>query len=115
LFIDLGDKTLKNQRMSSPQKKKRNLVPENDPRFSTPAKGTSNARPSTAVKGRNSISPFKPAKKGKVQPAHGLLALVKKKDRLKSAQVIQYFEAMIECADRLKDPLDEIEAIFGKI
>jgi hypothetical protein len=41
--------------------------------------------------------------------------LVKKKDRLNSTHVVAYLERLVETADRLKDPLGEIEGIFKKI
>lgn len=60
-------------------------------------------------------TPFKSGKKKKEAPPTNLLALVKKKDRLKAAHVIDYLEQLVECAQRVADPLDDIERIFTKI
>jgi hypothetical protein len=40
---------------------------------------------------------------------------VKKKDRLKPDKTIEYLKEFLECAERLKDPLDDVEKIFDKI
>ena len=54
-------------------------------------------------------------KKGKTDPITGLASLVKKKDRLKAAQTIEYLKEFLEVAERLGKPLDDVEAIFDKI
>jgi len=40
---------------------------------------------------------------------------VKKKDRLRADEVIEYFKMLVKTADKLKDPLNDIETIFKKI
>ena len=40
---------------------------------------------------------------------------MKKKDRLRADEVIEYFKMLVKTADKLKDPLNDIETIFKKI
>ena len=49
------------------------------------------------------------------QKQEGLCCLVKKKDRLRADEVIEYFKMLVKTADKLKDPLNDIETIFKKI
>jgi cob(I)alamin adenosyltransferase len=41
--------------------------------------------------------------------------MVKKKDRLKAAQTIDYLTEFLGCAERLGKPLDDVKKIFDKI
>ena len=92
--------------------------------FKTPSKSVvGNRRPQTSV-GKlptrlvetSPLRQKKPAKKNKTVIKKACLShLVKKKDKLKAADVIGYLTQFVECANRLKDPLDDIEKIFGKI
>ena len=54
-------------------------------------------------------------KKSKIDPVTGLASLVKKKDRLKPAQTVEYLKEFLEVAERLGKPLDDVESIFTKI
>ena len=41
--------------------------------------------------------------------------LVRQKDRLNADEVVAYLKELINCKKRVKDPKDDIEAIFMKI
>jgi len=102
----------------SPQRKR--MIDTDVNMFQTPVRSNSiKKRPQTAVKGRlSSLSPAKDKKQTKKEKeiaAMGLSSLVKKKDRLKAQQVLDYLTMLVTTADRLKDPLDDIQEIFKKI
>jgi hypothetical protein len=52
---------------------------------------------------------------GPKQEPLSLCSLVSLKDRLSSSQVIDYLKILVFTQAKVKDPLDDIEAIFNKI
>ena len=88
-------------------------------RFDSPGKGGLR-RPNTGMSSRsnasrksNKSSARKTAKKP--APIRNLCDLVKKSDRMNHELVIDYLQSLIQCQQRLQDPLDDIETIFNKI
>lgn len=56
-----------------------------------------------------------PQKASAPEPIKELRFLVKEADRLKSADVVQYLQALLKAAKVVQDPKDDIGAIFDKI
>jgi len=89
---------------------------EEQPRNINVAKQFSSPKPTNfAIESEGSPSPMKASLPGPKQEPLSLVSLVNLKDRLSSAQVIEYLKKLVQVQAKVSDPLDDIEAIFNKI